>query len=76
MVDFAKQNYGFNYDLLCYDVTTLYFETFEDDELRKQGFFKDNKSQQPQILIALMVTKDGFLLRMKFFLETHLKDIL
>lgn len=37
VVDFARQNYGFNYDLLFYDVTTLYFETFEDDELRKQG---------------------------------------
>jgi transposase len=46
--------------LLFYDVTTLYFETFDDDDLRKQGFSKDNKSQQPQILVALMVTKEGF----------------
>lgn len=60
VVDFAKQNYSFNFDLLFYDVTTLYFETFEQDELRKNGFSKDNKSQQPQILIALMVTKEGF----------------
>ena len=51
---------GFNHDLLFYDVTTLYFETFEEDELRKNGFSKDNKSQQPQILIALMVSKEGF----------------
>jgi len=28
--------------------------------LRRNGFSKDNKSQQPQILIALMVTKEGF----------------
>jgi transposase len=41
-------------------VTTLYFETFEEDSLRKNGFSKDNKSQQPQILIALMVSKEGF----------------
>ena len=41
-------------------MTTLYFETFEEDELRKTGFSKDNKSQQPQILVALMVTHDGF----------------
>lgn len=60
VVDFAKKNYGFDFDLLFYDVTTLYFETFEEDELRKNGFSKDNKSQQPQILIGLMVTKDGF----------------
>lgn len=57
---FAKEHYAFNFDLLFYDVTTLYFETFEQDELRKNGFSKDNKSQQPQILIALMVTKEGF----------------
>lgn len=60
VVDFAKQHYGFSFDLLFYDVTTLYFETFEDDDLRKAGFSKDNKSQQPQILVALMVTKEGF----------------
>ncbi len=57
---FAKKHYAFNYDLLLYDVTTLYFETFEEDEFRKNGFSKDNKSQQPQILVALMVTKEGF----------------
>lgn len=59
-VEFAKQQFDFSYDLLFYDVTTLYFETFEDDELRKCGFSKDSKSQQPQILVALMVTKEGF----------------
>jgi transposase len=59
-LDFAKKHYAFNFDLLFYDVTTLYFETFEEDELRKNGFSKDNKSQQPQILVALMVTKEGF----------------
>ncbi len=59
-LEFAKKQYDFTYDLLFYDVTTLYFETFKEDELRKNGFSKDNKSQQPQILIALMVTKEGF----------------
>lgn len=60
VVSFAENHYAFNYDILFYDVTTLYFETFEEDELRKNGFSKDNKSQQPQILIALMVSKEGF----------------
>lgn len=59
-INFAKKNYSFTYNLLFYDVTTLYFETFEEDEFRKNGFSKDNKSQQPQILIALMVSKEGF----------------
>jgi hypothetical protein len=60
VANFAKVHYSFNYDILFYDVTTLYFETFEEDQLRKNGFSKDNKSQQPQILIALMVSKEGF----------------
>ena len=60
ILNFAREHYDFNFDILFYDVTTLYFETFEEDELRKNGFSKDNKSQQPQILIALMVSRDGF----------------
>lgn len=56
---FAAKEYGFDFSLLFYDVTTLYFETFEEDGLRKNGFSKDNKSQQPQILVALMVTPEG-----------------
>lgn len=67
VVDFAKANYAFSYDLLFYDVTTLYFETFQEDELRKNGFSKDNKSQQPQILIALMVSKEGFPIAFEIF---------
>jgi transposase len=67
VVDFAKANYAFSYDLLFYDVTTLYFEAFQEDELRKNGFSKDNKSQQPQILIALMVSKEGFPIAFEIF---------
>lgn len=57
---FARKQYGFDFSLLFYDVTTLYFETFTEDELRKNGFSKDNKPQQPQIVVALMVTPEGF----------------
>lgn len=67
VVEFAKKHYGFSYDLLFYDVTTLYFETFEADELRKTGFSKDGKAQQPQILVALMVTKEGFPISYEIF---------
>jgi hypothetical protein len=45
---------------VLYDVTTLYFETFQSDELRIPGFSKDNKSQQPQIVVGLLVTQSGF----------------
>lgn len=57
---FARKQYGFDFSLLFYDVTTLYFETFSEDDLRKNGFSKDNKSQQPQIVVALMITPEGF----------------
>lgn len=66
-INFAKKQYSFQFDLLFYDVTTLYFETFEEDDLRKNGFSKDNKSQQPQILVALMVTKEGFPIAYEIF---------
>lgn len=64
---FAKKHYAFNFDLVFYDVTTLYFESFTEDELRKNGFSKDNKSQQPQILVALMVNKEGFPVNYEIF---------
>lgn len=63
-VAFAKQNLGFNFSIIFYDVTTLHFETSKEDadkeSLRKPGFSKDNKPNQPQIVIGLIVTKEGF----------------
>ncbi|MFN8337829.1 MAG: IS1634 family transposase [Saprospiraceae bacterium] len=67
VVEFAKEHYSFNFDIVFYDVTTLYFETFEEDDLRKNGFSKDSKSQQPQILVALLVTKEGFPIAFEVF---------
>ena len=60
VVNFADIHYSFNFDILFYDVTTLYFETFKEDELRMNGFSKDDKSQQSQKFIGLMVSKEGF----------------
>ena len=53
--------------LILYDVTTLYFETFKGDELRVEGFSKDNKPQQPQIVVGLIVTCQGFPLGYEIF---------
>lgn len=64
---FSNKEYAFGYDLLFYDVTTLYFEAFNEDELRRNGFSKDNKSQQPQILIGLIVNRDGFPIAYEIF---------
>ncbi len=56
----AKKELKFNFTLVFYDVTTLYFESFKADNLRKPGFSKDGKSAQPQILIGLLVSSEGF----------------
>jgi len=53
--------------LVLYDVTTLYFETFKSDELRVEGFSKDNKPQQPQIVVGLIVTRQGYPLSYEVF---------
>lgn len=46
-------------DVLFYDATTLYFESFTEDELRSKGFSKDHKSQEVQILLSIFVTRHG-----------------
>lgn len=46
-------------DVLFFDATTLYIEGFEEDSLRALGYSKDGKFNQPQILLALLVTRDG-----------------
>lgn len=45
--------------VLFYDVTTLYFESFTEDELKRNGYSKDMKFNQPQVLLALFVTEKG-----------------
>ncbi len=50
---------GTKIDVIFYDATTIYFESFEEDDLKKNGFSKDHKHNQPQVLLALMVTSDG-----------------
>ena len=51
--------FGGKLDVIFFDCTTLYFESFKEDEFKKNGYSKDLKFNQPQVLIALMVTKDG-----------------
>ena len=46
--------------VIFYDMTTLYFEAEDEDDLRKIGFSKDGKFQQPQILIGLLVGENGY----------------
>lgn len=59
----------FNGDVsvVFYDVTTLYFEASEEDELRKIGFSKDGKAQNPQIVLGLLVSTGGYPLAFEMF---------
>jgi transposase len=38
----------------------LYFGSFKEYDLQRPGFSKDNKPQQPQIVIGLITTRSGF----------------
>ena len=46
-------------NVLFYDCTTLYFESFKPDELKQNGYSKDGKFNQPQVVLALLVTQSG-----------------
>ena len=46
--------------VVFYDMTTLYFEAEEEDDLRKIGFSKDGKFQNPQVLLGLLVGEHGY----------------
>ena len=47
-------------NVVFYDMTTLYFEASDEDDLRKTGFSKDGKHQNPQIFIGLLVGLGGY----------------
>ena len=49
-----------NLSVVFYDMTTLYFEASDEDDLRKTGFSKDGKHQCPQIYIGLLVGLGGY----------------
>ncbi len=55
--------FGAKFDVLLYDLTSTYFETDEDrgpDDLRQFGYSRDKRGDCRQIVIALIVTPEGF----------------
>lgn len=56
-----------NLSVVYYDVTTLYFEAMDEDDLRKTGFSKDGKHQHPQIVLGLLVSQNGYPLDYEIF---------
>lgn len=50
---------GLTVDVVFYDVTTLYFESVETNDLKDFGYSKDCKFGEVQIVVGLLVTSDG-----------------
>lgn len=51
---------GGRVEMLFYDVTSLYFESFAEDDLRAPGFSKDGKTAETQIILGLLVCENGY----------------
>jgi len=58
---------GGEINVVFYDVTTLYFEIDNEDAIRKRGFSKEGKHQNPQIILGLLVSLDGYPLAYEIF---------
>jgi len=63
----TKELFKDKIDVVYFDATTLYFESFSEDEFKKSGYSKDNKFNQPQVVLALLVTKSGLPIGYKAF---------
>ncbi len=46
--------------VVFYDVTTIYFQIDDEDEIRKRGFSKEGRHQNPQIVLGLLVSTGGY----------------
>ena len=66
-VEHTRRILGGRIGIVFYDVTTLYFETDYGDELRQTGFSKDGKHSQPQVVLGLLVSMDGYPLAYSIF---------
>ena len=50
-----------DYDLLLYDLTSTYFEGLaEENDLARRGYSRDHRSDCKQVVLALVVTREGF----------------
>jgi len=55
--------FGITYDVLLYDLTSTYFESdppFEKDDKRRYGYSRDRRPDCVQVIIAVVVTPEGF----------------
>ena len=64
-----------DYDLLLYDLTSSYFEGLaEENDLARRGYSRDHRSDCQQIVLALVVTREGFPLA-HYTLPGNAKDV-
>lgn len=66
-VEHTRKLLGGRIGIVFYDVTTLYFETACEDALRSPGFSKDGKTAESQIVLGLLVSRDGYPLSYNIF---------
>ena len=66
-IEHTRRILGGKIGLMFYDVTTLYFETDNSDELRETGFSKDGKHSQSQVVLGLLVSQGGYPLSYSLF---------
>ncbi len=55
--------FGARFDFLHYDLTSTYFESHppsDESDKRRRGYSRDKCSDCVQVVIALIVTPDGF----------------
>ena len=46
-------------NLALYDVTTYYFESFEDDTIRSHGLSKEHRTAETQVVMGLLIDQNG-----------------
>lgn len=66
-MEHTRKILGGSIGLMFYDVTSLYFETGVQDVLRTNGFSKDGKTAESQIILGLLVSADGYPLSYSIF---------
>jgi hypothetical protein len=58
-----QELFGAKFEVLLYDLTSTYFESSQpdnEDDKRRYGYSRDKRSDCTQVVIALIVTPDGF----------------
>lgn len=67
LIDFAREKLTDGLRLVFYDVTTLYFETNLKTRFKDFGFSKDHRPQDAQVVVGLVVNRQGFPLYFDIF---------